>query len=39
MNENNLRKYLSNAEIMINNLDEEIKNLSAQKAITEENVK
>ena len=36
---NDLRKYLSNSERLINDLDEEIKNLSAQKTLIEENEK
>ena len=36
---NDLNKFLSNSEKMINDLDEEIKNLSSQKTMLEENEK
>jgi len=36
---NDLRKFLNNSEKMINDLDETIKNLSAQKILLEENEK
>ena len=36
---NNLKKALSNSEKMINDLDLEVRNLSSQKTILEENEK